>query len=107
MSAPKGHAQFAIEKMPANLETQFALSALPRAMRDKATVYLLDPTKGYQLSQQGTSGVACLLERTVWEWAAFRNDIYIPLLYDAVGTKAHLKIIMDPPPPTPQRITPI
>jgi len=64
-------------------------------MRDKATVYLLDPTKGYQLSQQGTSGVACLVERTVWEWADFRNDIYIPLCYDAVGTKAHLKVIMD------------
>ena len=29
-----------IEQMPAKLETQFALSALPGAMRDKATVYL-------------------------------------------------------------------
>ena len=81
--------------MPAKLETQFALSALPPALRDKATVYLLDPKKGYQLSRQGTSGVTCLVERTVWEWADFRNDIYIPLCYDAVGTKAHLKVIMD------------
>lgn len=31
----------------------------------------------------------------VWELADFRNDIYIPLCYDAVGTKAHLKVIMD------------
>lgn len=84
-----------IEPMPAKLETQFALSAVPPALRDKATVYLLDPEKGYQLSRQGTSGVACLVERTVWEWADFRNDIYIPLCYDAVGTKAHLKVIMD------------
>ena len=29
-----------IERMPAKLETRFALSALPGAMRDKATVYL-------------------------------------------------------------------
>ena len=84
-----------IEQMPAKLETQFALSALPRAMRDKATVYLLDPTKGYQLSQQGTSGVTCLVERTAWELADFRNDIFIPLCYDAVGTKTYLKVIMD------------
>jgi hypothetical protein len=39
--------------------------------------------------------VTCLAERTVWEWADFRNDIYIPLCYDAVGTKAHLRVIMD------------
>jgi hypothetical protein len=87
--------QTTIEQMPANLETQFALSALPRAMREKATVYLLDPRKGYQLSQQGTSGVTCLVQRTVWERADYRNDIYIPLCYDAVGSKTYLKVIMD------------
>lgn len=84
-----------IEPMPTELETQFALSAVPPTLRDKATVYLLDPKRGYALARQGTSGVACLVERTVWEWADFRNDIYIPLCYDAVGTKAHLKVIMD------------
>ncbi len=84
-----------IEQMPAKLETQFALSAVPAALREQATVYLLDPKSGYQLSRQGTSGVTCLVERTVWEWADFRNDIYIPLCYDTVGTKAHLKVIMD------------
>src|SRR5262249_52074200 len=85
----------AIEQMPAKLETQFALSALPPAMRDEATVFLLDPKKGYQLSREGTSGVACLVERTAWEQADFRNDIYVPLCYDAAGTKTFLKVIMD------------
>jgi hypothetical protein len=94
-ASPSQAAETTIEQMPVKLETRFALSALPRAMRDKATVYLLDPAKGYQLSRQGTSGVACLVERTVWEWADFRNDIYIPLCYDAAGTKAHLRVIMD------------
>jgi len=84
-----------IEKMPVKLETQFALSALPPVMRDKATVYLLDPKNGYQLHRQGTSRVTCLVERTVWEWADFRDDVYIPLCYDAAGAKAHLKVIMD------------
>lgn len=84
-----------LERMPAKLETRFALSALPPAMRGEATVYLLDPEKGYQLSRQGTSGVTCLVERTAWELADFRNDIYIPICYDAAGTKTYLKAIMD------------
>jgi len=84
-----------IEQMPASLETRFALSALPPALRDQASVYLLDPRKGYQLSRRGTAGLACLVERTVWEWPEARDDIYIPLCYDAVGAKAHLKVIMD------------
>jgi hypothetical protein len=95
-AAPPGQAtETTIEQMPAKLEAQFALSALPPALRDQATVYLLDPKNGYQLSRQGTSGLTCLVERTVWELADFRNDIYIPLCYDAVGTKTYLKVIMD------------
>jgi hypothetical protein len=84
-----------IDQMPARLETQFALSAAPPALRDQATVYLLDPRKGYQLSRQGTSGVTCIVERTAWELADFRNDIYIPLCYDAVGTRTYLQVMMD------------
>jgi len=88
-------AETTIEQIPPKLETQFALSALPPAMRDQATVYLLDPKKGYQLSRQGTSGVTCLVERTAWEQADFRNDIYVPLCCDAGGSKTFLKAIMD------------
>jgi len=96
VSAPPSRAtETTIEQMPAKLETQFALSALPPALRDHATVYLLDPKKGYQLSRQGTSGVTCLVERTAWEQADSRNDIYVPLCYDAAGSKSYLKVIMD------------
>ena len=84
-----------IERMPPALETRFALSAAPAGLRDRATVYLLDPSKGYHLSRQGSSGVTCIVQRTVWELADYRNDIYIPLCYDAVGAKTYLKVIMD------------
>jgi hypothetical protein len=95
-SARSGHSTgTTIEQMPASLETRFALSAMPSALRDQASVYLLDPRNGYQLSRQGTGGLACLVERTVWEWADARDDIYIPVCYDAVGAKAHLKVMMD------------
>jgi hypothetical protein len=84
-----------IDQMPPQLETRFALSALPPALRNSATVYLLNPGKGYELSRQGSSGVACLVQRTVWELADFRNDIYIPLCYDAVGAATYLRVILE------------
>src|SRR5262245_53491677 len=40
-NAPALAADTTIEPMPADLETRYALSALPRALREKATVYLL------------------------------------------------------------------
>ena len=92
---PSHAADTTIEQMPAKLEAQYALSALPLAMRDHGTVYLLDPKKGYRLSRQGTSGATCLVERTACEQADFRNDIYVPLCYDAEGSKTYLKVIMD------------
>jgi len=90
-----GNIETTLERMPAELETRFALSAVPAQLRDQASVYLLDPAKGYTLSKQGTSGVACIVQRTAWELADFRNDIYIPLCYDAAGTRAYLKVIFD------------
>ncbi|MCT7374343.1 hypothetical protein [Chelativorans salis] len=84
-----------LEQMPAELEKRFALSALPPQLREEATIYLLDPEKGYELAIEGTSGVTCIVQRTVWEMADFRDDIYIPLCYDAAGTSTYLHVIME------------
>lgn len=93
---PSSHANgTALERMPAELETRFALSALPPRLRDQATVHLLDPAKGYYVSKQGTSSLNCIVQRTAWEYGDFRNDIYWPVCYDAAGTRTHLKVIMD------------
>src|SRR3954464_11605549 len=88
-------AEGTIERMPAQLESRFALSALPPSIREEATIYLLDPEKGYAISRQGSGNITCLVERTAWELADFRDDIYIPLCYDAAGARAHLKAIID------------
>ena len=85
----------AIEPMPADLEMRLALSAAPPPLRAEATVYLLDPAKGFRLAREGSSGVTCLVQRTVWELGADRDDIYIPLCYDAAGTATYLRVIMD------------
>jgi hypothetical protein len=94
-AAPQRHAHATIDRMPAGLETQYALSAAPPALRDRATVHLLDPRTGYYRSRQGTSGVTCIVQRTVWELADFRDDIYIPICFDAAGTTTYLRVIMD------------
>src|SRR6516164_9036831 len=58
-----------LDRMPESLEIQFALSAIPPHLRDAATVYLLDPAKGYVLAHQGTNGVSCIVVRSDWQWA--------------------------------------
>jgi hypothetical protein len=95
-SAEANHAnKTTLEAMPPKLETQFALSAAPPRLRDAASIYLLDPAKGYYLSRQGTSGVTCIVQRTDWEMPDLRDDVYWPVCYDAEGTKTYLKTIMD------------
>lgn len=88
-------ADYKLEKMPADLETDFALSALPPYLRDAATVYLLDPDKGYYVSRQGTNGFVCFIARTEWEWAEFRQDLATPISYDAEGAKTIMPIYLD------------
>ncbi len=84
-----------LEKMPVDLETDFALSALPPHLRDAATVYLLDPEKGYYISRQGTNGFSTFVNRTEWEWAEFVQDTYAAISYDAEGTKTYMPVFLD------------
>ncbi|HEY6902622.1 MAG TPA: hypothetical protein VI233_18315 [Puia sp.] len=74
-----------LDKMPAALETELALSALPPQLRSAATVYLLDPAKGYYIARKGGNGFVCFIARTNWEWAEFRKDVFAPMAFDAQG----------------------
>jgi hypothetical protein len=94
-SAFAAEAENVLEKMPLELETRFALSALPPHLRDQAGVYILEPKKGYSLHRKGSNGFACAVERTEWIKADYRNDIYTALCYDAEGTKNHLQVWLD------------
>jgi hypothetical protein len=84
-----------LEKMPPELETRFALSALPPHLRDQASVYVLDPAQGYVPGKKGTNGFSCIVERTEWNREDFKNDVYTAMCYDAEGTKIHLKVWLD------------
>ena len=86
-----------LEKMPQPLEVRFALSALPPHLRGEATTYVLDPAVGYVSAAKGTNGFTCIVMRTEWAWPqlAFRDDIYVPICYDAEGSKKMLLVWMD------------
>src|SRR6266851_106142 len=44
-----------IEPLPRDLEIQLALSALPPHLRDNATVYVLNPDKGFEVARKGAN----------------------------------------------------
>jgi hypothetical protein len=91
----QGTADWQLEKMPVDLETDYALSALPPHLRSDATVYLLDPQKGYYVAHQGSNGYICFISRTEWEWSEYRNDLCTPISYDAEGAKAIFPVYLD------------
>src|SRR6266699_1995778 len=54
----------AIEPLPRDLEIQLALSALPPHLRDAATVYVLNPARGFEVARPGTNGFHAFVART-------------------------------------------
>jgi hypothetical protein len=71
------------------------LGALPPHLRNDATVYLLDPQKGYYVGRQGSNGYICLIARTEWEWNEFRNDLCTAISYDAEDARSIFPVYMD------------
>ena len=84
-----------LDKMPVDLETDYALSALPPHLRDGATVYLLDPTKGYYMARKGTNGFTAYVERTDWSRGEFVPDMYAPEGFDSIGSKTLIPIFFE------------
>jgi hypothetical protein len=84
-----------LEKMPADLETDFALSSLPPHLRSEATIYLLDPDKGYYVARKGSNGFSCMVLRTEWEWEEFIDDCFTAISFDAEGSKTIVPVYLD------------
>jgi hypothetical protein len=84
-----------LERMPAALETDFALSCLPQKIRPGATVYLLDPEKGYYVARQGNNGFICFVVRTDWERGKFPQDFAAAISYDAEGAATIFPVYQD------------
>ncbi|TWJ03598.1 hypothetical protein JN11_01145 [Mucilaginibacter frigoritolerans] len=84
-----------LEKIPVSLETDFALSALPPQLRHDATVYLLNPKKGYYVAHKGSNGFMCFVTRTEWEWGEFRKDDAAAIGFDAEGARTIFPVCSD------------
>lgn len=91
-----------IEPLPQDLEIQLALSALPPHLRDNATVYVLNPDKGFEVARNGANGFHALVARTgddtfrgSWPLTQYRDDILYPISWDAAGAKAQMVVFFD------------
>jgi len=91
-----------IEPLPRDLEIQLALSALPPHLRPDATVYVLNPDKGFEVARTGTNGFHAFVARTgddafkgAWPLTEYRDDILYPISFDEAGTKAQMRIFFD------------
>ena len=93
-SSGQNSPDWVLDKMPVDLEKDFALSALPPHLRDQATVYLLDPKKGYYIARRGTNGFSAFVNRTEWEHAEFVQDTYAAISYDSEGTQTYLPVFL-------------
>jgi hypothetical protein len=91
-----------IEPLPRDLEIQLALSSLPAHLRDHATVYVLNPAKGFEVASNGTNGFHALVARTgddamrgSWPLTEYPDDILYPISWDRAGAKAQLRVFLD------------
>ncbi len=91
-----------IDPLPRDLEIQLALSALPPHLRDSATVYVLNPDKGFEVARKGTNGFHAFVARTgddtfrgSWPLTRYRDDILYPISFDAAGAKQQMRVFFD------------
>jgi hypothetical protein len=92
----------ALEPLPRDLEMELALSAIPPHLREQATVYGLNPAKGFEVARHGTNGFHALVARTgddtfrgTWPLTRFRDDILYPIGFDPAGSRAQMRIFID------------
>jgi len=91
-----------IEALPRDMEIELAASALPKHVRDNATIYVLDPRKGFEVARKGTNGFHALVARTgddafrgTWPLDKYSEDQLYPIAFDAAGAKAQMRVFFD------------
>ncbi len=91
-----------IQPLPRDLEIQLALSALPPHLRGSATVYILNPDKGFEVARKGTNGFHAFVARTgddamrgSWPLKEYRDDILYPISFDEEGAKVQMQVFFD------------
>ena len=75
---------------PEELETELALSSLPKHLRSDASIYIYKRGEGLVLFKKGTNGFTALVERVPGFPTAFA-----PVSFDREGTRTHIPRIID------------
>lgn len=101
-NAPVATGTHKVEPLPRDLEIQLALSALPPHLRNEATVYVLNPNKGFEVARKGTGAFHALVARTgddtfrgSWPLKEYRHDILYPIGFDRAGVNAQMRVFLD------------
>ncbi|NOX82234.1 MAG: hypothetical protein GXP06_04460 [Alphaproteobacteria bacterium] len=87
--------------LPQALEIELALSALPEHLQDEAAIYVLNPSRGYEIHRQGSNGFATFVARASTRFVAadwdydYPADQLIPLAFDNVGVSEHMQTYFD------------
>jgi hypothetical protein len=84
-----------LKPLPRPLEIHLALSAAPPHLRAEATVFVLDPAKGYVLERQGTNGFTCYVQRTDYTREDYGDSYFAPECQDAEGTRSIVPVEFD------------
>ena len=84
-----------LQPLPRPLEIHLALSAAPPHLRAEATVFVLDPAKGYVLERQGTNGFTCYVQRTDYTREDYGDSYFAPECQDTEGTKSIVPVEFD------------
>ena len=88
--------------LPRDLEIELAMSAMPPQLREQATIYILNPAKGFEVARKGTNGFHAFVARTgddafhgAWELTEYSQDTIYPVSFDDAGSKANMKVFFD------------
>jgi hypothetical protein len=91
-----------VEPLPRDVEIELAASSLPAHLRKNATIYVLDPRKGFEVARKGANGFHALVARTgddafrgSWPLTEYPKDVLYPVAFDAAGAAAHMRVIFD------------
>ena len=88
--APAGHDHSAtggrVLSLPRDLEIRLAVNALPKELRDGATVLVME-TAGYVEARHGTNPFTCIVSR--------RGGNFYPVCFDEEGTRTILRAFAD------------
>jgi hypothetical protein len=66
-----------------------------------ATVYVLNPDKGFEIARKDTNGFHAFVARTgedamrgSWPLKEYRDDILYPISFDQAGAKAQMQVFL-------------